>query len=233
MPSESFLEIGAGDLALSTELLRFFSHGLAVDFTDDLLESYGKIPSPARQNLRVRTADVMTDDIAEQFDCVIACEVMEHIDDDLLFLARVHDLLKAGGQAVISVPARQKFWSVHDELVGHVRRYEKSELQEKGKQAGFERIVIVSYGYPWVNLLRLPRIWLARSGMSERREWSQQQQTSMSNHRQIPPWLANSALPLMLNRITVFPFALLSRLFSSFDLSNGYVITMQKASSRE
>jgi hypothetical protein len=51
----------------------------------------------------------------------------------------------------------------------------------------------------------------------------------MSNHRQIPTWLSQSMIPLLLNRATVYPFALASRVFNQRDLSDGYLLTMRKA----
>ena len=50
----------------------------------------------------------------------------------------------------------------------------------------------------------------------------------MSNHRQIPSWLSGSLAPLLVNRVTVWPLAFISRLFNGLDLSDGYVLTARK-----
>ena len=50
----------------------------------------------------------------------------------------------------------------------------------------------------------------------------------MSNHRQIPSWLSGSLAPLLVNRVTVWPFAFVSRLFNRLDWSDGYVLSARK-----
>jgi SAM-dependent methyltransferase len=225
---ESFMEIGAADLALTRELLERFDRGLAVDFTDDLPESYAALPQALRQRLEISNINVMTEAVPGEFDCVVACEVMEHIEDDAGFAARLYACLKPGGQVLISVPAREKYWTVHDELVGHLRRYERADLAGMMGKAGFRDVAVVAYGYPWINWLSHLRVWLARRTLAERESWDQEKQTAMSNHRQIPSWLSGSLAPLLVNRVTAWPFAFASRLFNRLDLSDGYILTARK-----
>lgn len=227
-PGISFLEIGAADLTLTRELLEQFENGLAVDFTDDLHKSYEKLPSHSRHRLKVSNINVMTDPVPGGFDCVVACEVMEHIDDDQLFLEKIFASLRPGGQAVISVPAKQACWTIHDELVGHLRRYEKSSLAKLATRSGFTNVDIAAYGYPWINWLSHLRVWLARRTMTDRSDWDKERQTSMSNHRQIPTWLSQSLVPLLVNKATIYPFAFISRVFNQSDLSDGYILTMRR-----
>jgi len=222
------MEIGAADLTLTRELLERFDRGLALDFTDDLPESYEKLPAAEKERLDISNIDVMTDDVPGDFDCVIACEVIEHIEDDALFMRRIFESLKPGGQVILSMPAKAEHWTVHDELVGHLRRYEKAGTTKMLDQAGFTNIDVVAYGYPWINWLSHLRVWLARRTMTDRADWNQEKQTSMSNHRQIPEWLSGSLAPLLVNRVTTWPFAIFSRLFNTFDLSDGYVVTMRR-----
>lgn len=223
------MEIGAGNLALSVELLHKFDRGLAVDFTDDLAESFAGLPQELRGRLDILQANIMDDAIPGDFDCVVTCEVMEHIEDDRAFLMKIRNSLKPGGQAVISVPAKAAFWTIHDELVGHLRRYERAELIEMAANCGFIDVRVVSYGYPWINWLSHLRVWLARRSMTDRRDWAQERQTRMSNHRQIPAWLSSSIVPIFFNRFTIYPFALFSRLFNQVDWSDGYILSMNRS----
>ena len=225
---DSFLEIGAGNLTLTRELLGVFQSGLAIDFTDDLEESYAALPAELQSRLDISRDDFMAVDPGGPFDCVIACEVLEHVEQDQRFVERVFAALKPGGQAILSVPAKQKYWSVHDELVGHLRRYEKAGLADMLDAAGFADVDVVAYGYPWINLLSHLRVGLAKRTLTERSDWSAEQQTKMSNHRQIPAWLSGGLVPLLLNTVTVYPFALFSRAFNRRDLSDGYVVTMRR-----
>lgn len=226
---ESFVEIGAANLALTEELLTRFDRGLAIDFTDDLETSYASLTPTQRSKLEISNVDFMQESIGREFDCVIACEVLEHVENDGEFLRKAHALLRPGGQLVISVPAKEQYWTVHDELVGHLRRYEKAQLIAMAGDAGFENTIVTAYGYPWINWLSHLRVLLAKRTLANRTDWDQQQQTSMSNHRQIPTWLSQSMVPLLLNRFTIFPFAMFSRLFNRHDLSDGYIVTMQRS----
>ena len=227
-PGESFLEIGAADLTLTRELLTRFRRGLALDFTDDLPESYAGLPPAEKNRLDISNVNVMTDTVPGDFDCVVACEVMEHIEDDAGFAGRLFESLKPGGQVIISVPAKAKYWTIHDELVGHLRRYEAAGLVALFDAAGFTETRVTAYGFPWINWLSHLRVWLARRNMTDRADWNQEKQTSMSNHRQIPEWLSGSLAPLLVNRLTVWPFAIVSRLFNRLDLSDGYILTARR-----
>ncbi len=223
-----FLEVGAADLSLSIDLLDRFDEGLAIDLCDDLEESYARLPRELRARLAVRRVDVET--VAREatnhaaFDAVVCCEVLEHVEDDRGFLRALRACLAPGGRLALSVPSRMKYWSRHDEVVGHLRRYEKHELKQLLEEAGFEAVDIRSYGFPWVNVLRIPRLLLAKRQERERASWSQREQTIRSNHQQIPERLASSRIGLIVNSFTVAPLAFLSRAFGSFDWSDGYVV---------
>ncbi|MEK7227749.1 MAG: class I SAM-dependent methyltransferase, partial [Patescibacteria group bacterium] len=92
------------------------------------------------------------------FDSLIMLDVLEHIDDDRATLNECFRVLKPSGTIFITVPAHQWLWSGHDEVLGHKRRYQKSKLLEKTKQAGFEIIFCsyyFSFTFPAVILFRL------------------------------------------------------------------------------
>jgi SAM-dependent methyltransferase len=67
---------------------------------------------------------------------VTAFDVLEHIDEDYLAAAEIARVLEPGGTALIAVPCDMALWSAHDEAVGHVRRYSRSELAGLIQKAG-------------------------------------------------------------------------------------------------
>jgi SAM-dependent methyltransferase len=67
---------------------------------------------------------------------VTAFDVLEHIDEDYLAAAEIARVLQPGGTALIAVPCDMALWSAHDEAVGHVRRYSRSELAGLIQKAG-------------------------------------------------------------------------------------------------
>ncbi len=69
-------------------------------------------------------------ELIEQFDTVIALNVIEHISDDLLAIRNAKTLLRKNGKLVILVPAGQWLYNSIDRELGHIKRYSKSGLNE-------------------------------------------------------------------------------------------------------
>ena len=74
----------------------------------------------------------------EAYDVVILFDVLEHIHETKPFLASVLRHIAPGGLLLLNVPALQTFYSVYDEIMGHVRRYNKKTLAEEFKDFNFE-----------------------------------------------------------------------------------------------
>lgn len=87
-----------------------------------------------------------------EFDVIICSEVLEHIKNDELAIKSLYNKLKVGGHLIITVPHRKKYWSAIDVLDGHVRRYEKEELERKITKNGFIVCESLSWGYPLLHL---------------------------------------------------------------------------------
>lgn len=225
----NFLEIGPGNLMLAEELLAKFERGTLIDFnTTNVQEIYRSLPIDEKQRLKLIIGDFFEyGQFEEKFDCVVFCEVLEHVEDDGSFLKKVHSLLKDGGQLVMSVPSRQKYWSIHDEIVGHQRRYEKIELIKKLADAGFSQAKIVSYGYPFINFTRLARIALAKIQYREKSQWDKKMQTQQSSFNVKPSPILDWA-SLLVNKHTFLPLSLLASNFNELDLSDGYVASAIK-----
>ncbi len=65
-------------------------------------------------------------------------DVLEHIEDQASFLARVAHLLRSTGRLYLSVPAYRGLWSAADERSGHFRRYRLKELEAVVGKVGLE-----------------------------------------------------------------------------------------------
>jgi glycosyltransferase involved in cell wall biosynthesis/2-polyprenyl-3-methyl-5-hydroxy-6-metoxy-1,4-benzoquinol methylase len=85
-----------------------------------------------------------------QFDGIVAGEVLEHLQDDVAALREFHRTLRPGGICVISVPADPNQWDWIDTWAGHVRRYQAGDLRRKLEAQGFEVVSLHSYGFPFV-----------------------------------------------------------------------------------
>ena len=74
----------------------------------------------------------------EEFDVVTALDVLEHIDRDDDALRGLFRALVPGGGLVVTVPQHPWLWSAVDDFSCHRRRYTRSELLRKTREAGFE-----------------------------------------------------------------------------------------------
>lgn len=95
---------------------------------------------------------------------VVAFDVLEHIDDDKTAVSEILRCLQPGGHLLVAVPVDMRLWSDHDTAVGHVRRYEREEILERMREAGFQDVEARS----WNVLLRpLVAMRRKRSGGSD------------------------------------------------------------------
>lgn len=65
-------------------------------------------------------------------------DVVEHIEDDVRFVADIHQTLANDGLIFITVPAFTALWSHEDTHAGHFRRYRISQLRRLLMKAGFK-----------------------------------------------------------------------------------------------
>lgn len=80
------------------------------------------------------------DEVTKKYDGIYSSNVLEHIEDDLATLEKLHELLKEKGLIAIYVPAFALLYSGLDASVGHVRRYSKRDLIQKLTAANFKII---------------------------------------------------------------------------------------------
>lgn len=77
------------------------------------------------------------DPVAEKsVDLAWSFNVLEHIEDDEAALSSLVARLRPGGRLVLYVPSCPLLYSKMDALVGHIRRYRKTELLRKTVRAG-------------------------------------------------------------------------------------------------
>ncbi len=69
-------------------------------------------------------------------DSCVCLNVIEHIDDDRVFLQRVKAVLAPGGIVVLIVPAFPTLYGPIDRNLGHFRRYTIGSLRELAAAAG-------------------------------------------------------------------------------------------------
>ncbi len=77
------------------------------------------------------------DGLGTGFDTVLCLNVLEHIEDDVGALRRIHAVLADRGRVVVIVPAMRRLYGEIDRAIGHHRRYDRADLVGKLESAGF------------------------------------------------------------------------------------------------
>jgi SAM-dependent methyltransferase len=113
-------------------------------------------------------------------DCVLACDVLEHVDDDVGLLAAFRQTLRPGGCFVGTVPAYEFLWSGEDYVSEHYRRYTQSSLRRCLTRAGYE-VVWSSY----FNTLLFPVV----GGVILAKRLFRPRDMYRSNVQPLPGWL--------------------------------------------
>ncbi len=137
------LDAGAGVGTLSAHFLKRARLVLAdVDGhrVDRLRARFG-----GRSNVRIEQAELedrqFAEDLrAENLDTVVCVNSLQQVGADFLALRNFYDLLPAGGQAVIVVPAEMRLFNRVDQAMGNQRRYQPHQLEQLMMRAGFEVI---------------------------------------------------------------------------------------------
>lgn len=218
-PPASFVEMGAGTGGMTRLFLDRGFHGVCHDLGKDSRQMIRS--NLAQYRSAIQVVESLDEVPREAFDYLFAFEVLEHIEADLDVLSTWATHLKPGGRLLISVPAHQRKYGRSDELVGHVRRYEKAQLRELLERAGFKDVEIINYGFPITELTRRFSNFLVRHDQSYK-EMSLEQRSVLS--AQAKPKVISRWLKVFSGRL-VFPFCMIQRFFYRFDLGDGYIAT--------
>lgn len=106
----------------------------------------------------------------KKFDFILMMDVLEHIEDDVDFLKKIKSYQKETTVMLITVPAFQALFSLHDVQLKHFRRYDYKSLYNVLEQAEY-KITDWSYFYFSLILLRcLTMNKIQNLGMWKRKE---------------------------------------------------------------
>lgn len=116
-------EIGAGTGG-NLRMLSNFGEIDAVEMDERALE-FAVAKSAVIQRVVTVQRGWLPDNIPlpDQYDCVLALDVIEHVEQDQAAINTLLRLVRPSGYLVLTVPAYQWLWSPHDEVNHHYRRY--------------------------------------------------------------------------------------------------------------
>jgi 2-polyprenyl-3-methyl-5-hydroxy-6-metoxy-1,4-benzoquinol methylase len=142
---KNILDVGCGACRLSKILVEKRYDVTAIDSDEKAVEIAKK------KGIRGFKADINNWETNTKFDCAIASDILEHIEDDKLAIRKIHSMLKPSGCLILNVPSYKFLFGKHDIALGHKRRYSDGELKTKLEESGFK----IESQRHW-NLLALP-----------------------------------------------------------------------------
>ncbi|MEZ5172422.1 MAG: methyltransferase domain-containing protein [Bacteroidia bacterium] len=132
--SKTFWDIGGGN--------GYVSRGLQNSGIDVVLVEPGEKGAQAAKSRGVENVICSTLEQSglksESVESAGMFDVVEHIENDVDFLAHLGSAMPKGGIIYITVPAYKTLWSKDDDYAGHYRRYTISGLRKTLAAAGFE-----------------------------------------------------------------------------------------------
>lgn len=160
---DSILDIGCGDSYLDYKL---------IDEIRTIDEFYG-IDIYAKKDIKDGKYNVINNYKKlknKKFDMILMCDVLEHIEDDSLFLKNtVIPLLKDNGRIIMTVPAYQSLFSKHDEELKHFRRYNIKMIKDVCSRANLK---IIKYHYFYASLVLVRIITKLLNKDNKVNEWN-------------------------------------------------------------
>lgn len=151
-----FLEIGCGTGDFIQQIVQ--NENLEITGSEIYLKGllYAKKNLPKVDFIQF---DVTQGVVSEEFDLIVAFDVIEHIEDDVAALTNINQMLTKNGVFIVSVPQHMFLWSKLDEIVKHKRRYSRRELVAKLQENGFDISYCTSYLFFLFPLMLISRIF--------------------------------------------------------------------------
>ncbi|MCO6441673.1 MAG: class I SAM-dependent methyltransferase [Nitrococcus mobilis] len=212
-----FVEMGAGTGHMASLFLARGFRGACHDLGADSRAMIRRRFAAAGEAIRV--VDTVSELNDAEFDYLLAFEVLEHLEDHLGILRQWVQKLRPGGRVLVSVPAHAGKFGRSDQLVGHMRRYERAQLHRLLEAAGIGAIRIVNYGFPITELTRRLSNWMVRNDSSYEHLDAEQRSIRSAQGK---PRAIDRALCVVSGNV-VRPFCVIQRWFYRYDLGDGLV----------
>jgi SAM-dependent methyltransferase len=208
------VEVGTGAGGLGTWLARRLTY-VGVEPDDESRSITGARLATVGAGRVVASLDELPPEAT--FDLLCSFEVLEHIEDDVALLKQWRARIRVGGWLLLSFPAHSTRFGAHDELAGHLRRYDRATVADRLGRAGFEVERVYSYGAIGGQALEhLRNLRARRHGV----RGSAEERTHESGHLFQP----TSSGVVLANAAFALPLRLLQRPFRETEMGIGYVV---------
>ncbi len=145
-PNLQYADIGSGDCYFTSKIVELTNKPVIAVDSNYELEHERKGQLVCLRNLNSIEP--------ESLDFVFLMDVIEHVKNDKQFLSELSAKIKPGGKILITAPAWQHLFSLHDKFLKHFRRYNKIQLFTLVESADLE-VQEVYYFFLSLYLVRL------------------------------------------------------------------------------
>lgn len=134
---------GAGDFNQKA-----FEAGYLVDGIEPDLEAFKIAQIRAPKGALLQNVDIFDFKPESLYEVIVMHDVLEHIEDDYATIQKLKSLMVPSSKSllIVSVPANQWLFGLHDEALGHFRRYSRKTLR-KVIDTQFRTLNIESVGF--------------------------------------------------------------------------------------
>jgi SAM-dependent methyltransferase len=151
-PRARILDAGCGSGRMLQELVRYGQvSGIELD-----PRAAGAARARGRGEVRIGSLEELPWP-QDSFDLITCLDVLEHTPDDRATLIELRRVCAPGGWLLLTVPAYQALWSLHDVANHHFRRYGRKALRQTVAEGGWRLTRITSF-----NSILLPPAALVR-----------------------------------------------------------------------
>lgn len=141
----NILEIGSGLGNLSKILVsqnknnKIFLSDTDKIFLEILSQKYKSFKNVYIKNINL---DNISNSLSRDFniDTCILINVLEHIEDDIKAILNIYDILNKNGNLILLIPAHKYLYNIIDKSVGHLRRYNKKDVNRILNNSNFKLV---------------------------------------------------------------------------------------------
>ncbi|HQG31976.1 MAG TPA: class I SAM-dependent methyltransferase [Deltaproteobacteria bacterium] len=165
---KNVLEIGCGTGFALAEIRKTYPDATLSGsdlFTESLHFASMRVPTASFYQM-----DAYRMPFNEEFDLILALDILEHIDNDSRVLSEIFRSLSPGGRVIVTVPQHRWLWSIQDVKAFHRRRYTRRELVGKMRHEGFKIACVTSFITLLLPLMVLSRLY-GRFAVNARKEY--------------------------------------------------------------
>lgn len=165
----------------------------------------------------------------KKYELIICQFVIEHLNESEVnqFVKKCHSILSNSGSLFLLVPANMKYFSIEDEIYGHLRRYSYTSFSNIFKELGIKNFYIRGLTFPLSNLLFPLSKFIVRKNYIDE-GLSNKEKTKKSGVRdeylkaKFPKFLI-----IFLNKYFLYVFIILQDLFK-YNKSNMVLMSISK-----